>query len=222
MDNESRITGGYCIEIWKESGCKIGHKPVDRFVSIRDSDTDKPGNPDMVSYPLSNLMAVTFFAMLGGAESFEDVEVMCTCKQKYFRRFLPLKDGIPAYGMFSRVFSLVDMDFFGEAQVASIMKHLVRLCKRLGIPEPVTREQEEETKSSSQKSDSAGKLRRFLQNLHVSPSNNGIILRSSKIKANNALMIQSMLSPMDLRRTMVSFEVKSAQGIATIGTILGG
>jgi predicted transposase YbfD/YdcC len=51
-------------------------------------------------------------AVLGEAESFEDIALYGRCKEGWLRRFLALPNGIPSHDTFRRVLMLVDPDAF--------------------------------------------------------------------------------------------------------------
>ena len=99
---------------------KATRKVINRLVSILDTNVDDPRMRGKISYPLSEIIVLSFFAVLGGALSFQDIEAMCRFKEKYFRKFLPLKSGIPSHDTFCRVFSLMDMEQLNDTLVTFV------------------------------------------------------------------------------------------------------
>lgn len=72
------------------------------------ADLEDPRRDVTKLHPLLEVIAIALCAVLGGAESWVQVEVFGTCKIDWFRRFLPLKNGIPSHDTFGRVFALLD------------------------------------------------------------------------------------------------------------------
>lgn len=195
---------------------KAGRNVINRFVSILDKGIADPRVKGKISYPLSEIIVLSFFATLGGAMTFQDMEVMCTCKQKYFRKFIPLKAGIPSHDTFTRVFSLIDMGEFNKALTDFIKESMDELRKVLHIPEPQMVQlcvDGKEARGSGRQEDADGKVKRNIQTLHVYSSYNGICLKSSPIeqKSNEIPMAQEVLATMDLRKTLVSFDAMNTQ-----------
>lgn len=210
---------------WKAEG-KVGRRVVNRFVSILNAGIDDCRMQGKISYPLSEIIVLAFFAVLGGAVSFQDIEAMCTYKLKYFRKFLPLKAGVPSHDTFCRVFSLIDMEQLNEALVAFVMDSMDDLRKALRISEPQLTQlcvDGKEARGSGRQPNADGKLIRNIQTLHVYSSYNGICLKSSQIqeKSNEIPMAQSVLATMDLRKTLVSFDAMNTQR-GTVEVIVAG
>jgi predicted transposase YbfD/YdcC len=64
---------------------------------------------------LTDILVVTTCAVLGGAESWEAIAEYGRTKVAFFRRFLPLDNGIPSADTFGRVFAKLDPDAFSRA-----------------------------------------------------------------------------------------------------------
>jgi predicted transposase YbfD/YdcC len=63
-------------------------------------------------HELLDIVVIAVCAMIGGAESFEDMELYGKAKRRWFRRFLKLPHGIPSHDTFRRVFLLLDPEAF--------------------------------------------------------------------------------------------------------------
>jgi len=205
---------------------KATRKVINRLVSILDADVDDPRMHGKVSYPLSEIIVLSFFAVLGGALSFQDIEAMCRFKQKFFRRFLPLRSGIPSHDTFCRVFSLVDMEQLNDALVGFVVDAMEDLRKALRIQEPAIRQlcvDGKESRGSGRQPGADGNPVRNIQTLHVYSTYNGICLKSAQIeeKSNEIPMAQRVLATMDLRGTLVSFDAMNTQK-ATVDVIVAG
>jgi predicted transposase YbfD/YdcC len=64
---------------------------------------------------LSDILVVATCAVIGGAESWDGIAVFGRAKESFFRRFLPLENGIPSPDTFERVFAKLDPGAFTTA-----------------------------------------------------------------------------------------------------------
>lgn len=78
----------------------------------------------MIDYPLEELLLIAFLAVLGNASTWADMERFGKKKQRFLKKFLLLKNGIPSHDTFRRVFSLIDTDQLQKAPVAFLMDNL--------------------------------------------------------------------------------------------------
>jgi predicted transposase YbfD/YdcC len=65
-----------------------------------------------IEHKLLDILVIAVCAVLGEAESFEDIALYGRCKQGWLRQFLALPNGIPSHDTFRRVFMLIDPDAF--------------------------------------------------------------------------------------------------------------
>jgi|SRR5579871_246855 len=64
---------------------------------------------------LSDVLVVATCAVIGGAETWDAIALFGRCKEAFFRRFLPLPNGIPSPDTFERVFAKLDPTAFAAA-----------------------------------------------------------------------------------------------------------
>ena len=64
---------------------------------------------------LTDILAIATCAVIGGAESWEAIAEYGRTKEPFFRRFLPLANGIPSPDTFERVFAKLDPAAFARA-----------------------------------------------------------------------------------------------------------
>src|SRR3954452_18462675 len=64
---------------------------------------------------LTDILVIATCAVIGGAESWEAIAEYGRTKADFFRRFLPLDNGIPSPDTFERVFAKLDPGAFAEA-----------------------------------------------------------------------------------------------------------
>ena len=65
-----------------------------------------------VEHRLLDILVIAVCAVLGEAESFEDIALYGRCKHEWLARFVALPNGIPSHDTFRRVLMLVDPEVF--------------------------------------------------------------------------------------------------------------
>jgi predicted transposase YbfD/YdcC len=65
-------------------------------------------------HALTDILAIAVCAVIGGAESWEQIAEYGRRKEAFFRRFLKLPNGIPSHDTFYRVFSALDPNAFAR------------------------------------------------------------------------------------------------------------
>src|ERR671933_1869341 len=65
-----------------------------------------------VEHRLIDILVIAVCAVLGEAETFEDIALYGRCKEAWLRGFLTLPNGIPSHDTFRRVFMLIDPEAF--------------------------------------------------------------------------------------------------------------
>jgi predicted transposase YbfD/YdcC len=63
---------------------------------------------------LTDILTIATCAIIAGAEGWEQIAEYGVAKEKFFRRFLPLPNGIPSHDTFNRVFARLDPDAFAD------------------------------------------------------------------------------------------------------------
>jgi predicted transposase YbfD/YdcC len=66
-------------------------------------------------HALTDVLTLATCAVLSGAESWDDIHAYATCKEHFFRGFLPLVHGIPSADTFERVFAKLNPAAFAAA-----------------------------------------------------------------------------------------------------------
>jgi predicted transposase YbfD/YdcC len=66
-------------------------------------------------HALTDVLVVATCAVIGGAETWDAIALFGRCKEPFFRRFLPLANGIPSPDTFERVFAKLDPGAFAAA-----------------------------------------------------------------------------------------------------------
>lgn len=66
-------------------------------------------------HTLSDILVLATCAVIGGAETWDAIALFGRCKEPFFRRFLPLPNGVPSPDTFARVFAKLDPAAFAAA-----------------------------------------------------------------------------------------------------------
>jgi predicted transposase YbfD/YdcC len=64
---------------------------------------------------LTDILTIATGAVIGGAETWDGIALFGQCKEAFFRRFLPLPNGIPSPDTFERVFAKLSPTAFARA-----------------------------------------------------------------------------------------------------------
>ena len=80
---------------------------ITEFEAVED-----PRDASKVEHRLIDILVIAVCAVLGQAESFEDMADYGRCKHDWLKRFLALPNGIPSHDTFRRVLMLIDPDRF--------------------------------------------------------------------------------------------------------------
>jgi len=200
---------------WDTSGKKGGKRVINRFIRLIEQEITDPRQEGKVVYPLHEIIVLTFFGVLAGANNFSAVAACAHYKEKFFRKFLRLEQGIPTHDTFNRVFSLIDLQQMETAVVAFVTDSFDTLRNALKIPKPIMKQICVDGKVSrgSGRNPETKREIRDIQTLHVYSTEDGICLHSRQIdkKSNEIPAAQQILSTMDLRRTLVSFDAMNTQ-----------
>lgn len=193
-----------------------------RFVRLF-KEVDDSRISGMIEYPLVEILLITFLAILGNASTWADIARFGQQKQRWLKKFLKLKNGIPSHDTFRRVFSLIDTQSLQEVTVLFLIENLNSIKKSLGIKDTGYRQicvDGKEQKGTGRKYNYDEKIRN-LQTLHIYDASNEICLYLQAIseKTNEIPVAQKILETMDLKKSIVSFDALHTQK-DTINTIV--
>ena len=169
----------------------------------------------MIDYPLEEIIVITFLAVLGNASSWNEVTAFGKAKEKWLRKFLKLKNGIPSHDTFERVFSLInsrELEAVTVAFVSENMDKLRRVMKTGNGQKRLICVDGKEAKGTGRKYGTKEEIRN-LQTLHVYDASYGICLYSEIInkKTNEIPVAQRILETMELKDAIVTFDALNTQ-----------
>lgn len=204
---------------------------IHRFVHVF-KDIDDIRCQAMIDYPLVEIILIAFLAVLGNASSWNEMEIFGKAKQKWLKKFIPLKNGIPSHDTFRRVFALMDTNQLQDATVAFLMENITAIKKSL--PEQNNEYRllcvdGKEQRGTGRRYDYSDKVKN-LQTLHIFDASNEICIYSEAIseKTNEIPVAQKALEKMQLKGCIVTFDALHMQKdtVATIknrgGNYVGG
>jgi predicted transposase YbfD/YdcC len=170
-----------------------------------------------VEHRLLDVLVIAVCAVLGEAETFEDIALYGRCKEAWLRGFLALPNGIPSHDTFRRVFMLIDPDAFERSFLG-----WVRAVFRPGEdgPRQVAIDGKTVRRSFDRK-----KGRSPLHLVSAYATEGGLVLaqRAAESKGGELAVIPDLLDGLDLRGCLVSLDALACHpGIAERITGRGG
>src|SRR3954451_2720110 len=158
-----------------------------------------------VEHRLLDILVIAVCAVLGEAESFEDIALYGRCKEAWLRGFLELPNGIPSHDTFRRVFTLIYPDAFERSFLA-----WVRAVFRPeeGAPRQVAIDGKTVRGSFDRK-----KGRSPLHLVSAYATERGLVLaqRAAETKGGELAVIPELLDGLDLRGCLVSRDALACQ-----------
>ena len=103
---------------------------IRRFVRLF-KDIDDVRCQAMIDYPLAEIILIAFLAVLANASTWVEMECFGKSKQKWLKKFVRLKNGIPSHDTFRRVFSLIDTEQLQKATVAFLVENITAIKRSL-------------------------------------------------------------------------------------------
>jgi predicted transposase YbfD/YdcC len=170
-----------------------------------------------VEHRLIDILVIAVCAVLGEAETFEDIALYGRCKEAWLRGFLALPNGIPSHDTFRRVFTLIDPEAFERSFLG-----WVRAVFR---PEEAAPRQVAIDGKTVRRSFDRKKGRSPLHLVSAYAAEGGLVLaqRAAESKGGELAAIPDLLDGLDLRGCLVSLDALACQpAIAERITARGG
>src|SRR5687768_5506045 len=162
-----------------------------------------------VEHRLLDILVIAVCAVLGEAESFEDIALYGRCKREWLGGFLALPNGIPSHDTFRRVLMLVDPDAFERSFLG-----WVRAAFR---PEADAPRQVAVDGKTVRRSFDRRSSRSPLHLVSAYATEGGIVLaqRATETKGGELAVLPDLLDGLDLAGCLVSLDALACQpGIA--------
>jgi len=189
-------------------------KTIKRFLRLF-KQIDDQRIAGMIDYPLTEIILIAFLSILANASTWLEIEIFGNTKEKWLRKFLKLKNGIPSHDTFRRVFALIDPIQMEIATVNFLMENMENIKKSLKITDGGHRlicVDGKEEKGTGRKYGTDEEIRN-LQTLHVFDASSEICLfsRSIDTKTNEIPVAQTVLKTLQLKGCIVSFDALHTQ-----------
>src|SRR5919206_976118 len=167
-----------------------------------------------VEHRLIDILVIAVCAVLGEAETFEDIALYGRCKEAWLRGFLALPNGVPSHDTFRRVFMLIDPEAFERSFLA-----WVRAVFR---PEEDAPRQVAIDGKTVRRSFDRKKGRSPLHLVSAYATEGGLVLaqRAAEDKGGELAVVPELLDGLDLEGCLVSLDALACQP-AIAGRIVG-
>jgi predicted transposase YbfD/YdcC len=158
-----------------------------------------------VEHRLLDILVIAVCAVLGEAESFEDIALYGRCKQEWLSGFLALPNGIPSHDTFRRVLTLVDPDAF-ERCFLGWVRAVFR--PEEGAPRQVAVDGKTVRRSFDRRNS-----RSPLHLVSAYATEGGIVLaqRATETKGGELAVLPELLDGLDLEGCLVSLDALACQ-----------
>ena len=174
-------------------------------------------NESYTRHLLSDVVMITFFAVLADADDWAKIEIFAKQKEKWLRKYLELPYGIPTDDTIRLIISNIDSTHFYSLTVQLLMDIMNRMLANAGItqndflPDIISVDGKESRGSKREKTDKEGV--RALQTLNVFSNSYRICLAQKFIeeKTNEIPAAQEVLKIMDLKNSIVTADAMNCQ-----------
>src|SRR5256885_15479448 len=158
-----------------------------------------------VEHRLLDILVIAVCAVLGEAESFEDIALYGRCKRQWLEGFLALPNGMPSHDTFRRVLMLVDPDTF-ERSFLDWVRAVFR--PEEGGPRQVAIDGKTVRRSFDRE-----KGRSPLHLVSAYATEGGIVLaqRATETKGGELAVLPDLLDGLDLAGCLVSLDALACQ-----------
>jgi predicted transposase YbfD/YdcC len=172
---------------------------LDYFADLDDSRVERTK-----LHPLAEIVAIAICAVIGGAESWVQVEVFGNAKKEWLGRFLKLENGIPSHDTFGRVFALLDARQFQEG----FRRWVADLCDGVALRQVAI-----DGKTLRGSGKGQGGARRALHLVHAWASQQHLLLGAvaTDAKSNEITAIPRLLALLDLHGAFVTIDAMGCQ-----------
>ena len=174
-------------------------------------------HPSYTKHLLGDIIMIVFFAVLGNANEWGEIESFARRKEKWLRKYLELPHGIPTDDTYRIVMGNIDTEHFYQVTAGLLLHTIEGILLLSGKKDDINEKgivsvDGKESRGSKRKSGGQGEIR-ALQTLNVYSNDYGICLAQKFIdqKTNEIPAAQELLRLMDLRDTIVTADAMNCQ-----------
>src|SRR3954454_20380856 len=158
-----------------------------------------------VEHKLLDILVIAVCAVLGEAESFEDIALYGRCKRDWLQCFLELRGGIPSHDTFRRVLMLIDPERFERCfldWVRSVFRPDAGVPRQIAIDGKTVRRSFDRRNGHSP-----------LHLVSAFAVEHGLVLaqRATDAKRGELMVLPDLLDGLDLRSCLISLDALACQ-----------
>ncbi|MCM1120939.1 MAG: ISAs1 family transposase [bacterium] len=184
-------------------------------------------HPSYVRHNLGDIIMIVFFAVLGNADEWSEIESFARVKEKWLRKHLELPYGVPTDDTYRVVFSNISTEHFFQVTTGILLRTIDGIIGLAGRQDAIHEKSvvsvDGKVSCGSGRRDTGEGRTRALQTLNVFSDDYGMCLSQKFIdgKTNEIPAAQELLRLMDLRGTIVTADAMNCQK-GTAETIIEG
>lgn len=174
-------------------------------------------HPSYTKHLLGDIIMIVFFAVLGNANEWGEIESFAKRKEKWLRKYLELPYGIPTDDTYRIVMGNINATQFFQLTVQLLLHAINEILELSGKTDGIHEKSivsvdGKESRGSKRKDAGQGEVK-ALQTLNVFSNDYGICLAQKFIeeKTNEIPAAQEILGLMDLRNTIVTADAMNCQ-----------
>lgn len=174
-------------------------------------------HPSYTKHLLSDIIMITFFALLANANEWGEIESFAKSKESWLRKYLALPYGIPTDDTFRLVIGNMNSEHFFQVTIAFLVEVVDKMLQ-LSTSNKEIEEMDilsvdgKESRGSRRKQSKYGKIK-ALQTLNVYSNQYGMCLAQKFIeeKTNEIPAAQEVLRLMDLKHSIITADAMNCQ-----------
>lgn len=172
-------------------------------------------HPSYTRHLLGDIIMIVFFAVLGNADEWGEIESFAKKKEKWLRKYLELPYGIPTDDTYRIVIGNINTEHFFQVTVQLLIQtvdEIIVLAGKESHGKSIVAVDGKESCGSKRKNSKTGEVK-ALQTLNVYSSDYGVCLAQKFIntKTNEIPAAQELLGIMDLKETIVTADAMNCQ-----------
>ena len=182
-------------------------------------------HPSYTRHLVGDIVMIVFFALLGNANEWSEIESFAKHKEKWLRKYLELPNGIPTDDTIRIVIGNINTEHFFQLAVSLLLETIdgiVCLSGKETYEKGIICVDGKESRGSRRRDTGNGEIR-ALQTLNVYAGDYGLCIGQRFIseKTNEIPAAQELLSLMDLKNSIVTADAMNCQK-ETVSAIVRG
>lgn len=174
-------------------------------------------HPSYVQHLLGDIIMIVFFAVLGNADEWAEIEAFAKVKENWLRKYLELPNGVPTDDTYRVVFSNISTDHFFQVTTGILLRTIDGIIGLAGKQDDIYEKSvvsiDGKVSCGSGRKETAEGRVRALQTLNVYSDDYGMCLAQKFIneKTNEIPAAQELLGVMDLKGAIVTADAMNCQ-----------